>query len=86
MEHYLYVLGGSRLLAEFCYMLNSLCVQVVFSCIGSITERHWSSGHQPNFAKWYKDGIMELSLLVMFNRGRKLYSEGGQHVEHRPTF
>ena len=33
-----------------------------------------------------RNGIMELSLLIIFNRGRHLYSEGGHHVGHRPTF
>jgi len=33
-----------------------------------------------------KNGIMELSLLTIVNRGRHLYSEGGHHVWHRPTF
>jgi len=32
------------------------------------------------------NGIMELSLLIIFNRGRHLYSEGCHHVGHRPTF
>ena len=27
---------------------------LAFSCIGSITAWHSSSGHQPNFATWYK--------------------------------
>jgi len=29
---------------------------------------------------------MELSFLVIFNRVRHVYSEGGHHVSHRPTF
>jgi len=33
-----------------------------------------------------RNGIMELLLLIIFNRGRHLYSEGGHHVGHRPTF
>ena len=33
-----------------------------------------------------RNGIMELSLLIIFNRGRHQYSEGGHHVGHRPTF
>jgi len=28
---------------------------LVFSHTGSITARHSSSGHQPNFAAWYKE-------------------------------
>jgi len=34
---------------------------LAFSYIGSVTARHSSSGRQPNFAAWYKDGITELS-------------------------
>jgi len=33
-----------------------------------------------------RNGIMELSLLIILIRGRHLYSEGGHHVGHRPTF
>ena len=36
-----------------------------------------------NFAAWHKYRTMELSLLIIFNRGRHLYSEGGHHVGHR---
>jgi len=57
---------------------------LVFFYIGSVIARHWSSGRQPNFAAWYKEWT-ELSLLVIFNRGRHLYSQGGHHVGH-PTF
>jgi len=28
---------------------------LAFSCIGSVTARHSSSGRQPNFAAWYKE-------------------------------
>jgi len=28
---------------------------LAFSCFGSVTARHWSSGRQPNFAAWYKE-------------------------------
>ena len=28
---------------------------LAFSCFGSVTARHWNSGHQPNFAAWYKE-------------------------------
>jgi len=33
-----------------------------------------------------RNGITELSLILIFNRGWHLYSEGGHHVRHRPTF
>jgi len=32
-----------------------------------------------------RNGIMEISLPIIFNRGRHLHSEGGHHVGHRPT-
>jgi len=28
---------------------------LAFSYIGNVTVRHFSSGHQPNFAAWYKE-------------------------------
>ena len=31
----------------------TLCPSLAFSCFGSVTVRHWSSGRQPNFAAWY---------------------------------
>jgi len=52
-----------------------------FSYIGSVTARHSSNGHQPNFVAWYKelnhgtfaDGAADIRL-------------GGHHVGHRSTF
>jgi len=34
---------------------------LAFSCLSSVTARHSSNGHQPNFVAWYKNGITELS-------------------------
>jgi len=65
-----------------CQVRNSLCVQVLRSPMGSVTAQHANSGREPNFTAWYKEWIMELLLLVIFNRGRHLYSEGGHHVGH----
>jgi len=59
---------------------------LAFSCIGSVTARHSSSRRQPYLRRGTRNGITELSLLIMFNRGRRLYSDGGHHVGHRPTF
>jgi len=64
----------------------TLRLSLAFSYIGSVTAQHSSNGREPNFAAWYKNGITELSLLVIFNRGRHLYSEGSHHIGHRPTF
>ena len=65
-------------LTEFCQVHNYFASK---SCV-----LYWQ--HQPNFVVWYKEwnGIAELSLLVIFNGGRHLYSEGGYHVGHRRTF
>jgi len=61
---------------------------LAFSCFGNITARHWSSavGVSQTLRRGARNGIMELSLLIIFNSGRHLYSEGGHHVGHRPTF
>jgi len=47
-------------------------LSLAFSYIGIVTARHSNSGRQPNFAA--------------FSRGRHLYSAGGHHVGHWPTF
>jgi len=76
---YIYIFGGSCPLTEFWQVQNSLLSpSLAFSCFCSVTARHWSSGRQPNFAAWYKEwnGIVELSLLIILNRWRHLYSEG----------
>jgi len=55
LVHYIYIFGCSCLLTVFYQVQNSLCVQVLRSPIrvyGSVTARHSSSGHQPNFAAW----------------------------------
>ena len=59
---------------------------LAFSYIGSVTARHWSSGRQPNSAGWYKEWNYGTFVPRFFNRGRHLYSAGGHHVGHRPTF
>ena len=71
------------LLTEFCYVQNSLCVQVLRSRIldiGSVTARHSSSGPQPNFAAWYKKWNYGT-----FAEGATYIRLGGHHVGHRPT-
>jgi len=61
---------------------NSCVLLVRVPC--SVTARHSSRARHLNFAAW--NGTTELLLLIIFNRGRHLYSEGGHHVAHRPTF
>jgi len=88
LVHYIYIFGGSCLVTEFCQVHISPCVQVLRSPIlASLLHSTRALGRQPNFAAWYKrNGTTELSLLVIFNRGRHLYSEGGHHVGHMLIF
>ena len=55
LVHYICALGGggSCPFKEFCPVQNSLCL--AFSYIDSVTARQSSSGHQPDFAAWYKE-------------------------------
>ena len=80
LVHYTYIFWGSCPLTEFCQVQNSR-PSLVFSYIGSVTARHSSSRHQPNFAAWCKEwnyGAFEESATSI--------RLGGHHVGHRPTF
>ena len=60
---------------------STLRPSLAFSCIGTITARHSSSGRQPNFVAWYKE----------WNYGTFAESATyiwlcGHHVGHRSTF
>ena len=54
LVHYIYIFRGSckGILpgAKF-----NLCPSLALSYIGSIITQHSSSGHEPNFAAWYKE-------------------------------
>jgi len=54
---------------------------LAFSCIGSVTARHFSSRPQLNFAAWYKEWnygtFAEVATYIRL---------GGHHVGHRPTY
>jgi len=54
---------------------------LAFSCIGSVTAWHSSSGCQPNFVAWYSEWNYGT-----FADGATYIRLGGHHVEHRPTF
>jgi len=41
---------------------------LALSCIGSVTARHLSSGHQPNFAAWYLHATVRPSHLTLGSR------------------
>jgi len=49
---------------------------LAFFCFDSVTARHFSSGHQPNFAAWYKEwNYWTFATCIR---------QGGHHVGHRP--
>jgi len=84
--HYVHF-GDSFPLAEFCQVQNSLCVQVLRSPIlAALLHGTRAVLVSQTLRRGRRNIITELSLLVIFNRGRHLYSEGGHHVGHRPTF
>jgi len=59
---------------------------LAFSYIGSITARHSSSVHEPNFVVWYKEWNYGTVAPHHFQqRARHLHSKGGHHVGNRPT-
>jgi len=59
----------------------TLCPSLAFSYIRSVTEWHCSSGHQPDFAVWYKEWNYRT-----FAEGATYIRLGGHHVGHQPTF
>ena len=85
LVHYIYIFGGSCRLTEFCQVQNSLCVQVVNSPILAALMHGTRSVGSQTLWRGTRNGITEL-LLVIFNRGRHLYSKGSHHFGHRPTF
>jgi len=54
---------------------------IALSYIGSVTERHSSSGRQPNFAAWYKKWNCGT-----FAQNAANIRPGGHHFGHRHTF
>jgi len=72
LVHYMHsreLLPPNGILPSVKFALRSI---LAFSCIGSVTARHSSSGRQPNF--------------VAFSRGRHLHSAGRPSPWHLPTF
>jgi len=59
--------------------MSTISPNLAFSYIGSVTARHSSSGHQPNFAAWYKE--WNYGTLA---EGATCIRQGGYHVGHRP--
>jgi len=87
LVYYIYIFGGSCPLMELCQVQNSLFVQVLRSpVLAALLHCTGAVGVSQTLRHGTRNGIMELLLLIIFNRGRHLYSEGGHHVRHRPTF
>ena len=76
--HFRGILPPDRILPGAKFTLRP---RLVFSYIGSVTAWHSSSGHQPNFAAWYKEWNY-----WTFAEGATYIRQGGHHVGHRPTF
>jgi len=81
--HYIYIhfrrlLPPDRILPGAKFTLHP---SLAFLFIGSVTARHSSSGHQPNFAAWYKEWNYRT-----FAEGATYIRRGGHDVGHRPTF
>jgi len=78
--HYIYILGGFCPLTEFCHVQNySLCVQVlrspIFAALGLLHDTRAVGVSQTlRRGRPTRNGITELSVLVIMNRGRHLYS------------
>jgi len=83
----LYIFPGSCPLTESCLVQNSLCVQILRSpVLEALLHGTGAAVVSQTLRRGTGDGITKLSLLAILNRGRHLYSEGGHHVGHRPTF
>jgi len=65
---------------------NSLCVQVLCSpTLSALLHGTQAVGVSQTLQRGTKNGITEFLLLVTFNRGCHLYSEGSHHVGHWST-
>jgi len=66
---------------------NALCIQVLHSpTLAALLQGIRAVGVSQSWRHGTWNGIMELLLLIIFNRWCHLYSQGGHHVGHRPTF
>jgi len=57
LVHYVYILGGSCPVTEFCQVQNSFCVQVLrYPILAALLRDTRAVSRQPNFADWYPHG------------------------------
>ena len=85
MVHCVYTFSGALDLTEYCPVQNSLNVQVLRSPILAALLhgiQQQASAKLCGVLQRTRNGITELSQRVV----RHLYSAGGHHVGHRPTF
>jgi len=66
--------------AKFTFVSKS-CVLLFWQCYCTALKQ-WLSD---KLRCGTRNGIIERLLLIIFNKGRHLYSEGGHHNGHRPT-
>jgi len=71
-------------LTEFCHykihFASKSCVLQLSSILAALLHGSQAVGISQTLRCGTKNGITELLLLVIFNRGRHLYSDGGHHV------
>ena len=84
LVHYIYILGGSCPLTEFCQVQNSLCIEVlrspIFSALLCLMCLNWALVVRQTLWRGTKNGMRELSQTA------PPIQQGGHHVGHRPTF
>jgi len=73
----IYTFLGVLALTEFCQVQNSFCVQVLrFPILAALLHCTREIGVIQTLRRGTRNWITQLSLLVIFNRGRHLYSAG----------
>jgi len=79
--------GEMLLVTPFC--IHVLCSPILVSLLygaGAVSVSQTLQHGVIGMEHGTRNGITALLLLVILNRGRYLYFEGGYHVGHRPTF
>ena len=85
--HCIYIFWDSCCWIEFCYVQNSLCIQVLRSpTLAVLLHGTEAVGISQTLRHGTTNGIMEFLLFIILNRGRHLYSKGGHHVGHNSIF
>ena len=87
LVHYIYIFRGCCPLTEFCpwckiHFASKSCVIIYWQRYCMALEQ-WA---RAKLCGMVQGMALELSFLVIFIRGRHLYSQGGHHAGHRPTF